>query len=114
MWELPDLKAFLTTAPANAPALEYSRVQSMIEGWNKLMSMGALGGQPDSKTSREKRTTRPPPPKAKVEEEIKNLDLKPFAKVIGNAFGTSRFEGGLMVSESFLRYADESADADNK
>ena len=111
VWELADLKAFLATAPANAPALEYSRVQSMIEGWNKLMNMGALGG-PDFEDLPEEDDVAAA--EAKVEEELKNLDLKPFAKVIGNAFGTSRFEGGLMVSESFLRYADESADADNK
>lgn len=113
VWELADLKAFLATAPANAPALEYSRVQSMIEGWNKLMNMGALGGQPDFEDLEEEDDAAAAA-EAKVEEELKNLDLKPFAKVIGNAFGTSRFEGGLMVSESFLRYADESADADNK
>lgn len=113
VWELADLKAFLATAPANAPALEYSRVQSMIEGWNKLMNMGTLGGQPDFEDLEEEDDAADAA-EAKVEEELKNLDLKPFAKVIGNAFGTSRFEGGLMVSESFLRYADESADADNK
>ncbi|MFO1528491.1 MAG: hypothetical protein U1F77_01870 [Kiritimatiellia bacterium] len=112
VWALPDLKKFLASAPAGAPTIEYNRVQSMIEGWSKLVNMGGLAGQPDLEDLEEDDPAAAAG--AKVAGEIKDLDLKPFAKVVGNAFGFGRFEGGLMVSETFFSYADESADADNK